>query len=164
MDELNAIIEKAEQKIKIADHLLTITYPVVKEPKLLILVIENIFESLSLTIDWTLKIKKIYEKKYETNFDEKFSVFKKNIVLKYYLNKEIIPFIEKIKKIIEEHKKTAVLFTRKEKLIITDENYNLTKITPDECKKIILKTKKYIKKIKDLIEEKTEVKNERMCR
>lgn len=157
MNEIKALQDESEQKIKTADHLLSITYPVVKEPKLLILVIENVFESLSLMIDWALQTEKIYKKEYETNFDEKFSIFKRKIVTKYDINKDIIQFIEKIKTIVEEHKKTAVTFIRKEKLIITDENYNLTKITPDECKKIILKAKSSIKIIQDLIEKEQDI-------
>ncbi len=152
MNELKALKNRAEQKIKAADHLLAVTYPILKEPKLLILVIENIFYALDSEISISLMHENIFKKEYEENFDEKFSMFKRKIATKYDLNKELISFIEKIRKIIEEHKKTAVEFTRKEKLIITNENYSLIKITPDECKKLISEAKKHIKKINQTME------------
>ena len=144
MDRIRLLREIIDQKTKAADHLLAVTYPVIKEPKLLILVIENVFYALNASIDAILEYENLFKKEYETKFDEKYTMFKRKIVSKYDIKKETTEFIEKIKKIIDEHKKTAVTFIKKDKLIITDENYNLTKLSPDKCKKILHEAKKHI--------------------
>jgi hypothetical protein len=46
MEEFQVLRDKAVEKIKIADHMLFMTYPLVKDPKLLMSILENTFSKL----------------------------------------------------------------------------------------------------------------------
>ena len=142
-------LKSAEQKIQIADHLLNTTYSVVREPKLLVSVIDNIFQAFELLITATLE----HEKKlknittYDDRFEVKMDIFKRKIITKYSLDNKVSEHIIELKNLLEFHKKTAVEFTKKEKFVITDNDYNLKTISFEEAKKTLEKSKKYFKEI-----------------
>ena len=79
MEDFAVLLREAEQKIKIADHLLSTTYPAVKEPKLLFSVIENIFRALDLTIVAVLTYEKHFKSlpEFGQTFEGCIEVFRK---------------------------------------------------------------------------------------
>ena len=50
MEKYEELRDMARKKIQIADHMLTMTYPMIKDPKLLLAVMENIFLALTNSI------------------------------------------------------------------------------------------------------------------
>jgi len=59
MDSFQSYKSLAEQKLKVADHLLSTTYSIVKEPKLLVSVIENLYSALEYSISAVLEYEKV---------------------------------------------------------------------------------------------------------
>ena len=47
MEEFQTFLEKAKRHLKVADRMIYVTYPVVKDNKLLMIVMENLFLSLT---------------------------------------------------------------------------------------------------------------------
>ena len=139
---------KAEEKLKIADHLISTTYLLVKEPKLLISVIENIFNAFDLTltalIEYEKELKSISSSQSYKNFDEKLELFRRKIVTKYGINTEILKFITEIKRTLDEHKKSNIEFTKKETFVISDNDYNIIKLEVEDVRKTLTKAKRYI--------------------
>lgn len=153
MSEFLALQKESEKKLKIADHLLTVTYPMVKEPKLLISVIENIYQSLDLSITAVLEYEKTNKhiSEYGKTFEDSLELFRRKIMPKYSLDKEFLDFIMFVKNLVESHKKTAVAFTKRDKFVITDEKFNLQTLNESETKKILHNAKKYIKLLDSII-------------
>jgi len=124
----------------------------VKEPKLLVSVIENIFNALDLTMTALLE----YEKNFKSiptydNFDSKMDMFRRKIASKYSIGNDVIAFINDLKKTLDEHKKSAVEFTKKETFVISDNNYNLTTLKVEDVKKTLLKAKHYVEELFKII-------------
>jgi len=146
MDRFLALKHEAEEKLKVADHLLSTTYPVVKEPKLLLSVIENIYRSMDLAMVCLLEYEKNFKRMpdYGNTFEDTVEMFRRKILPKYSIDKEFIEFAIEVKNVMEAHKKAAVAFTKKEKFIISDDNYNIKTLTESDMKKTLSKAKQLV--------------------
>jgi hypothetical protein len=138
----NDLKQQADQKIKVADHLLSTTYSLVKEPKLLVSVMENMHSALELAITAHLEHDKRMKGLYQETFESKFEIFRRKIATRLGINKDILDFIIDIKGTMEEHKRSSVEFVKKERLVISDNDYNLRTLDAEDVKKKLAKTKK----------------------
>lgn len=141
---------QAENKLRIADHLLSTTYLLVKDPKLLVSVAENLLSAMDNAVDGLLKFEKNFKNiNYKKN--EKMDIFRRKIVTKYALDPKIIPFINDLKDIVESHKRSNVEFIKKEKFVISDNNYNLHTLSFEDLKDKHKKAKNYINELSKII-------------
>jgi hypothetical protein len=155
MESFQTLRSQALEKLKVADHLVSTTYSLVKEPKLLVSVIENIFNSLELAVTALL----VYEKNlkmldYKTtnvSFVEKMELFRRKVATKYGISNDVTNFIIDLKKTVDEHKKSTVEFTKKETFVISDNNYNLTTLKIEDVKKTLMKAKHTVEELFKLI-------------
>lgn len=121
----------AKKYIRTADHILTMTYPLVNDPKLLLAVIDDIFLSLTNAMSILLYLER-YQKlipPFHDNFESKFNMFKMNIIDKYKLDRSYLMLIQEIKEILNSHKKSPVEFSRKDAFIICSNNYQMQTIS-----------------------------------
>jgi len=139
---------RALNRLNIADHLLSTTYTIVKDPKLLVSVIENLLQALQHAIDAIIDFEQSF---HDIKHDQKLDIFRRKIITKYSFDPKILDFLSELKEIIESHKKSGVEFTKKEKFIISDNNYNLKTLTLEDAKSKYVKTKHYITEILKII-------------
>jgi len=141
-----ALITKADRRVKIADHLLNITFPMIKDSKMLINIIENLFLAAANAMT-SLLIYERYRKNidnFKDNFDSKFKIFTR---LDYGFDNNTLKTIKDIRDIVVQHRKTSIEFRHKEDfVIITDDQYSYKKINH----KLV---KKYLNTIRDFVEE-----------
>ncbi len=141
--------EEAEKNLKIADYMLTMTYPLIKDPKMLLGVLERIHKAYYQAMLHVLEKERKYKRipPYNETFESVFNTFKQRIVPKKNIDLEIIRTIAELRELIIEHKKAPVEFTRKNKYIIADEDYKLRTIDEKKLKKHLEKAKKAIPQI-----------------
>jgi hypothetical protein len=151
--EFQTLRNQALEKLKIADHLVGTTYSLVKEPKLLVSVIENIYQALDLTLSALLEYEKNFKTipSYNQTFEGKMEVFRRKIVTKYDIKSDVTDFILDIKKTLDEHKKSNVEFTKKDAFVISDNNYNLTTLKIEDVKKVLIKAKHHVEELLKII-------------
>ncbi|MBU0665747.1 MAG: hypothetical protein ABIC91_04990 [Nanoarchaeota archaeon] len=149
MEEFQEAREKAKKNIMIADHMLIMTYPLIKDPKLLLAVIENISSALNNAMTSVLLYERLFKRVpvFQDTFDSKFNVFRQRIVDRYQINKEYLKLIQEVREIISQHKKSPVEFARKDKFVICSENYRIKTLGVPEMKTYIAKTKMFIEDI-----------------
>jgi len=75
MEQFQEAIQKANQKLKIADHMIFMTYPLVKDSKLLLSIIQNIFLALTNAMSSILYYERLFKKipSFNDNFDSSVS-------------------------------------------------------------------------------------------
>ncbi|MBN2421755.1 hypothetical protein JXB41_00890 [Candidatus Woesearchaeota archaeon] len=161
MERYEEAREKALKCISIADHMLTMTYPLLQDPRLLLASIENIFLGLSNAIGSLLYFDRLYKRipPFHSNFESKFNMFKMKCVPRYDINREYLRFISNVKELVYENKKSPVTFSRKDKFVICADDYKLKTLSFNELKKNLEKAKLFIHEICLVIE-----KNERIFR
>jgi len=161
MEKFQTAKHNAQKRLKIADHMLTMTYPLVKDSKLLLAVLENLFLSLTNSVASVLHYERLFKRipPFHDTFESKFNMFRAKVVPKYKIEMEYVTMIKEIKDIIIMHKKSPVEFTRKDKFVIASESYKIKTITVEQIREYIKKTKLFIAKMEDIVS-----KNERIFR
>ena len=131
------LVQKAEKAFTNADHLTYVTYPLVKEDKLMITIVQNLHTALT----QGAKALVVYEKK-ETSFEM--------LIPKYKISKELSTTLKEVRDIMKKHEESAVEFSRKKNYIICDDNYRMKKLDLTTLKKYILETRAFIQFLRRL--------------
>lgn len=159
MERFQVARENAKRTIRIADHMLTITYPMVKDPKLLLAVLENIFLSLTNAMASVLYYERLFKKipPFHDTFESKYNMFKAKIMHKYDVSPLTMQMMTDIKEIIVEHKKSPIEFTRQNKFVICSDSYNMKTISMEQLKKYIADTKIFVERMSQLTRKNEEI-------
>jgi hypothetical protein len=134
-------MKDAFQKLAIADHLLSTTYTMVQEPKLLVSVIENILRAMEAAVTASLDAHLI---SYSKTLESKMDMFRRKIIAQKGLDPAIVDFVMELRDIVQEHKKSIVEFKKKEKYVIADNDYHMRSLTAEDARKKLRTAKKYI--------------------
>ena len=153
MAEAGEAMQKARRNIHIADHMLTQTYPLVKDPKLLLAVMDNVELALGNGMDALLQFEREAKNipPYHDSFDAKFNVLKLRLAAKHKLDADQLTMIYDVRNMIAKHKDSPVEFTRQDKFVICSEEYDLTSISTDQMKQFINKAKTFLNKVEGII-------------
>ena len=153
MEQFQILRDKAVQKIRVADHMLFMTYPLVKDPKLLLSIIENIFASLDYGVSSLLHHEKLFKRipPFHDTFPSRFEIFKDKMIPKYELSPKYVKLIKDVGSIISEHKKSPVEFARKDKFVICSPSYSLKTIDTNLVKKYIFETKVFVDNVNKIV-------------
>jgi len=146
MEDFQVARDKAKKHIQIADHMLTQTYPLVGDPKLLLAVINNLFLACSHSISAILHYERIFKRipPFVDNFENKFSIFKARCLRRYSLDPEYVRLVQEIRSLIDERSSAPVEFARRDKFIICSENYRMRTITAESLRKHLEKAKLFV--------------------
>ena len=126
-DDYPALLEKARQQYEAAFHLLHVTFPLVKDSKLLLGVVNNIFSSLEYSMSAILN----YERQlhlvphYFDNFQSKLNLFRYKSVRRNNIPMETVNLMMELKALLELHKKSPMEFQRGGRLVICSQDYHL---------------------------------------
>jgi len=147
MEKFQEAKAKAEKSLKIADHMLFVTYPLIKDNKLLMTILENIFLAFTQSMASVLYYERLFKRipPFHDSFDGKYNLFKKKIIPKHKLNPKYGDVIMEIKEMVVAHKTSPMEFTRAGKFVICSKNYRLKTLGPDQLKGYIADAKGFIK-------------------
>lgn len=142
----------AISNLKIADHILVMTYPIVQDPKLLKVVLEKLYVAIEHAMASLLYFEKNQRKIYA--FSESYIAMAKIIkthLIKYNISPNYVGFIIELNDVYQSQKKSDVEFIRKEKFVFTNKDYKLNTITKEDMKNYLIKGKLFIKEINDVV-------------
>ncbi|MBW3013606.1 hypothetical protein KY340_05385 [Candidatus Woesearchaeota archaeon] len=143
MESFQECRQRAERNLQIAEHMLTVTYPLLKDAKLLLGVTENIFLGITNSMSAAVFFERTYKRipPFHDNFESKFNTFAARIVPRYGISKKYIQLLDIIKEIVIKHKQSPIEFARKDKFVICDEKYNIKQITEKELRQHLQQAK-----------------------
>jgi len=153
MELFQEAMDKAKKNIQIADHMLSVTYPLVKDTKLLLAIIENIFlaytnaMSAVLYQDRALKLIPLFK----NNFESKFNIFRQRCVDRHKIDRTYIVEMQDLKELIVEHKKSPVEFVRRDRFVICSDTYKLKTINLETIKSYLNKAKLFIEEVTNVL-------------
>jgi hypothetical protein len=155
MEEFQVLRDKALQKIRIADHMLFMTYPVVKDPKLLLAIIDNIFVSLDSGVSALLHYERLFKKipPFNDSYPSRLEMFRSRMMPKYSFSRNQLNLVTDVKSILSEHKNSPVSFIRKDKFVICSPSYSMKTIDINLVKKYIFETKVFLNQVNKIVSE-----------
>lgn len=154
MEKFEEETQKAKKLIRIADHMLTQTYPLLKDPKLLLAVIDNIYGAVQSSIAAMLHYDRHYKRvpPFTENFEAMFSLFRDKYKTRFNFTQEYYTVIERLRDIVVQHKKSPIEFARKDKFVICSDNYRLRTLSFDEIKRYLEQMKDFVNKINVVVQ------------
>lgn len=134
------MLDEAARRIQVADHMLTMTYPLVNDPKLLIAVLSNIVKSMDENILKTLHRENI---PFNDTEQGRLTAYKRYLSRKLKVPQETLRAYEEMQATLKEHAESPLAFRRNEKFVICNEGYKLRTLTPATAKKYIVLAKTF---------------------
>lgn len=146
MERFLELRDKARQTLFKADHMLTMTYPMLQEPKILVSVANNTLRAIEDAITAILEYEKTFKQipSYTDTFEQKFIIFKNQIIPRYGLDKDYAKITQDLREITAAHNKSPMEFARKDKFVICSDTYEIRTLTKEDLKRIINKAKVFI--------------------
>lgn len=157
MEDFEVKLKDAKNKLYVADHMLTNTYGLLKDSKILLAIIDNISLSFEGGLSAFLEHERLFRRisAYNKTADSELNFFILKVKDKYEFEEDFEKTYSRLREILRAHKDSSMEFTRKGNFVIANEEYDLTKITPEDIKKDIKTCRDFLllveKKIKDLI-------------
>ena len=144
---------QAVQNLRIADHMLNVTYPLLNDPKLLLSVMDNTFLSLTHSMASILHYDRFFKRipPFHDNFESKFNMFKLKSMPTHRIDKSIPETMLQIKELILLHRKSPVEFRKNGQFVICHENYETTIITLNQIKEFTQKAKQFINTTTEIV-------------
>ncbi len=153
MEHYEKISQKAKQDVKIADHMINVTYKLVDDPKMLLSVIHRLMSAVTNTMATVLYYERFYKRipPFQDDFDSMYNMFKSRCIKNYNINVEYIKLIEDLREILKQHKNSPVEFARSNKFVICSEDYRMKVIKAEDIKNYINKAKLFQKEAEKMV-------------
>ncbi|PIN73466.1 hypothetical protein COV20_04550 [Candidatus Woesearchaeota archaeon CG10_big_fil_rev_8_21_14_0_10_45_16] len=143
----------ARERYHAASHLLTVTYPLINDPKLLIGIINNITTALEAALDAILLHGRERQTipLYNTTLLGKVACFRENLMPWQEISSKYVNLLLDLKKVEELHQKSPVEFSRRGNFIICGKEYDLTTISPKDIKEYLKLTGEFLQAMERIV-------------
>ena len=153
MEKFQELRDAARKKLQLADYILTMAYPSVKDPHLLLSSVESLFLAFSYGMGsilyYDLAFKRIPQ--FPGSFAPKFELFRDKCAKRHNIPEEHLKIMKELREIIVAHKKSPVEFSRKGNFVICTNGYSMMAISSNEVKGYIEKAKLFIKDVTTIV-------------
>ncbi len=143
-------LSEAQRIIKACDHMIYVSYPLIKDKKLLIKIIVELKKGVAYCINSILQFEFLFKQiKLYKDAKTNFQTFIEKSSKRFGINKDEINKIIELFEIVELHKKSPMEFTRKEKIVILSENMKQQIVTLEKTKEFLIVSKNILAKTKE---------------
>ena|SRR3990172_2747789 len=152
MEKFLQNLEEADRIIRTVDHLVYVTFPLVRDKRMLIKMLVETKNAVAMCINAILQRDYIYRKiRLYKDAKENFRTFEEKCAPRYNLTFAEISKIKNLFEIAEKHKKSPLEFVRKDKVVIMSDNFNTETITHEKVKDFVILAKNLLAKVENAI-------------
>ena len=157
MEKFETFVNEANNNFQTADHLLYVTYSLLKDTKLMFSIVNNLHNATINAIAALIYYEKVYKRvnAFPLDIESRIKMFETELSKNYTINQDVIKTIRELRFIIKQHIESPMEFTRKEKLIICNNDYSKMSVVD------ITKLKYYATNVRGLINIVNKLKNVR---
>jgi len=147
MEKFLENLQEAQKTLQVIDHLIYITFPLIKDKRILIKIITETKSSITNCINSILQYDYLY-KRINLYKDAKanFRIFIRKCCPHYNITQKEMDSIMELFGLVEKHKQSTVEFLRHEKVVILSENLKTDTITLEKAKEFFNLAKEIMKK------------------
>lgn len=148
MEKFLENLQEADKIIRTVDHMIYITFPLVKDKRLLLKILLETKTAITNCINAILQYEYLYKritlyKKSSANF----RTFKERCAKRYNITEEEIRLIMELFDIVEKHKQSSFEFVRSENVIILSEDLRPETLSIEKIKEFLLLAKNILEKV-----------------
>lgn len=153
MERFQEELSAGKQQLMTADHLVSITYPLVKDNKLLLTALENLFTAAKSLMASLLHYEEAFKRipRFRDDVDSMVYLFKTKCVPRYGLSSDYSAVIGELKSLHDEHESSAIEFSRKDCIVICSDNYRFRKITLLQIKAYVAIAKRMLSSVEEVV-------------
>jgi hypothetical protein len=154
MSNINRLLEESERALFAADHMIYISFPLIKDKRLLIKAIQEIKKSVYLFVKAIIEAES-FNKKVLTEEEMKstFNFLKERITKKYGLNNKDLSLISEIFEISEIYRESSFEFMKSDRVVFLTNDLKPVAISVDKIKEFIIFSKGLLKRFKEYFKE-----------
>lgn len=152
MEKFQELRESSKKKLQVADHMLSVTYPLLNDVKLLVSVMENTFLAYTNAMSSVLHYDRMFHKipAFEDNFESKFNLFRQKSMIKHRFDKKYAEDMQNLKIMLLEHRKSPVEFSRKDKFVICSDKFDIKTISVKDMQRYINNCRLFIQDVNSI--------------
>ncbi len=148
MEKFLENLQEAQKIIQIMDHMIYVTFPLIKDKKIITKILTETKKAITNCINSILQYEYLYKritlyKDAKTNF----RIFIKKCCPYYKITQEEVDLIIELFELVEKHEQSTVEFLKNEKVVILSENLKTETITIEKVKKFFNLSKEIMRKI-----------------
>ena len=153
MEQFLIVYQQSLRRLRIAEHILNVTYPLLQDPKLLLGVIDNLFFSLTdamkslLLYDYATKS----IPQFKDTPSARLRMFQVRSMALHHIDADYLTHFYDIRELVHRHRTSSVEFRRKDQFVMCTAAYELTVVTVSTMRRYIIKTKQFIEAIGSVI-------------
>lgn len=150
MEKFLENIQEAEKNLRTIDHIVYVTFPLIKDKRLLLKVIQDIKGVVTHCITSILQYEYLYKRvSLHRDSRENFKIFTEKCAVRYNISKEEIRLFMELVEFVEKHKASPFEFVKEEKIVILSENSKPTTLTLEKTKEFLIMAKDILRKTKE---------------
>jgi len=140
----------AEKKIQTADHMAYVTFPLIKDRRLLLKITQEIKNAATNCISSILQYEYLY-KRITLYKDPKsnFKTFIEKCAPRYHITKEEINLVLELFDFMEKHKDSPFEFIKDDKVVILSNGLKPTTLTLEKTKEFLISVKNILRKTRE---------------
>jgi len=150
MEKFFESLERAERSLRIADHMTYVTLPLVKEQRLLLKILEEVFNSVLNTVNSILQYE-YFSKRINlySNAKDNFEVFRVKLAGKYGISEQQVAKILELFLLAEKHRASPFEFVKHDKIVIMSGSMQIASFDIVKIKEYLLVAKDILSKTRD---------------
>ena len=136
MERFHEELEAGRRHLLTADHLVSITFPLVKDNRLLLTAMENLYAAAGNLMASLLHYEEAFKRipHFQEDYESMVQWFRAKCVPHYNLSRDYGVSMDELKVLAENHRTSSVEFSRGDGLVMFSDTYNFRKITPFQLK------------------------------
>ena len=146
--------KEAQQHLSAARHLLYITFPALKDPKLLLGVTSQLLAAGEAAMEALLAQERELRlvPPYGKSFESKFAAFRSSSAKRNHLEMGHLMLLEELKELVDLQKACPVEFRRSDGYVLATEKFRLRSITKKDMDTYFMRTRAFLSEIQKLLQ------------
>ncbi len=147
------LLQQARKEIELADHLLYVTYPIIKEMKFLISISEHISKAAFAAMEGLLEFERHYKRlePFSRNFGMMLSTYRQKVEPFYGFDPKFYSLLKKLNEIRKLGANANVAFRRGERYVLANTDFKLTTIDVESIKRYNNIAKRFVEKAERIV-------------
>ncbi|MGB9708335.1 MAG: hypothetical protein ACPLXC_03380 [Candidatus Pacearchaeota archaeon] len=137
IDTVNELLNKADHALRTADHMVYITYPLIKENRLIKKILEDLYESASATVQAILSYESTYKRIKLQDSKTNWAIFQEQCAPRFNIAQSELQVLSELFSLTEKYKASSMDFIRKDKLIIMSDSLRTDSVGLEQLKKYL---------------------------
>ncbi|MBI4150699.1 hypothetical protein HY492_01090 [Candidatus Woesearchaeota archaeon] len=147
-------LAEAQQRLGVANHLLGRTYPMVNDARILLAVAKELHNAAFAGMDALLAHDKAAKRipALVKNVDGRLELLQESLAV-HKLSPQFHKTVTQLHAIISLHEKAPVEFTKPDRFVLCDKDYQLTTVTVASVKQLLSQTRSFLDSVSPIVSE-----------